>query len=107
MTSILALDQGTTGSRALVLHQDGSIVWQDRRTANRCTELRRDGLESLVRERTGLVLDPYFSATKLEWLLRDAELRRRAERGELAAGTVVAWLVAKLTRGARQVTDPT
>ena len=154
MTSILALDQGTTGSTALVIHQDGkvlgrgyreftqhfpqpgwvehdpeeilritveaareaigqagerpaglgitnqretvvlwdrkslkavapAIVWQDRRTAERCRELKAQGTEPMIRERTGLVLDPYFSGTKLEWLLRDAGLRSRAERGEL------------------------
>jgi glycerol kinase len=176
--SILALDQGTTGSTALVIHQDGTvlgrgyreipqhypapgwvehdpedlfqatlaaardaiaaagevpagigitnqretlvlweratlrplhraIVWQDRRTAERCRELRAAGTESLVRERTGLVLDPYFSATKAEWLLRDPGLRARAERGELALGTVDSWLIARLTDGAVHVTDPT
>ena len=178
MPSILALDQGTTGSTALVVHQDGrilgrgyreftqhypepgwvehdpeeifrvsvdamrealvataerpsalgitnqretvvlwdrrtlapaapAIVWQDRRTSARCRELRDAGLESLLRERTGLVPDPYFSATKLEWLLRDPDLRRRAGRGELAAGTVESWLVAKLTGGRVHVSDHT
>jgi len=178
MPSILALDQGTTGSTALVIHQDGrvlgrgyreipqhypepgwvehdpedlfqatvaaardamreagerpagigitnqretiilwdrkslrpvhrAIVWQDRRTTARCRELREQGRESWLRQRTGLMLDPYFSATKLEWLLRDADLRRRAEHGELAAGTVDSWLIARLTNGARHVTDHT
>ena len=178
MSSILALDQGTTGSTALVIHQDGrvlgrgyreipqhypepgwvehdpedlfqatlaaardavqeagerpagigitnqretiilwdrktlrpvhrAIVWQDRRTTARCRELREQGRESWLRQRTGLVLDPYFSATKLEWLLQDADLRRRAEHGELAAGTVDSWLIARLTNGARHVTDHT
>lgn len=178
MASILALDQGTTGSTALVIHQDGSvlgrgyrefaqhfprpgwvehdpeeilrvsleamreavassrerpvglgitnqretvvlwdrrtlapaapaIVWQDRRTAPRCRELRESGAERLLRERTGLVADPYFSATKLEWLLCDPELRHRAGRGELAAGTVESWLVARLTSGRVHVTDHT
>jgi glycerol kinase len=178
MPSILALDQGTTGSTALVVHQDGTvlgrgyrefaqhfpqpgwvehdaeeifrvsleamaqaleqagdrpvglgitnqretvvlwdrrtlapaapaIVWQDRRTTARCLELRQSGKEALLRERTGLVADPYFSATKLEWLLRDPDLRRRAERGELAAGTVESWLVARLTRGRAHVSDHT
>src|SRR5918998_4058948 len=149
MASVLALDQGTTGSTALVIHQNGSvlgrgyreftqrfpqpgwvehdpeeifrvsleamreaiaasreqpvglgitnqretvvlwdrrtlepvapaIVWQDRRTTDRCRELRRSGVEPMLRERTGLVADPYFSATKLEWLLKDQSLRRRA-----------------------------
>jgi glycerol kinase len=178
MTSILALDQGTTSSRALVIHQDGTvlgsgrrefaqhfpepgwvehdpeeifqstlvaarealaaaggrpvgigitnqretvvvwdrktlravvpaIVWQDRRTAERCRELRNTGLASEIRSRTGLVADPYFSATKLEWLLRDPDLRWRAERGELAAGTVDSWLIARLTGGRVHATDPT
>jgi glycerol kinase len=178
MPSILALDQGTTGSTALVIHQDGSvlgrgyreftqhfpqpgwvehdpeeilrvsveamrealasagerpaglgitnqretvvlwdrrtlspvapaIVWQDRRTTSRCRELKESGAERLLRERTGLVADPYFSATKLEWLLRDPELRRRAGRGELATGTVESWLVARLTAGRAHVTDHT
>jgi glycerol kinase len=178
LASILALDQGTTGSTALVVHQDGTIlgrgyreftqhyprpgwvehdpeeilrvsieamrdaltasrerpaglgitnqretvvlwdrrtlapaapaiVWQDRRTTDRCRELREAGLAPLLRERTGLVPDPYFSATKLEWLLRSPELGRRAERGELAAGTVESWLVARLTGGRAHVTDHT
>jgi glycerol kinase len=178
MPSILALDQGTTGSTALVIHQDGSVlgrgyreftqhfprpgwvehdpeeifrvslqamreavaaagerpaglgitnqretvvlwdrrtlapvapavVWQDRRTTARCRELRESGAERLLRERTGLVADPYFSATKLEWLLHDRELRRRAGRGELAAGTVESWLVACLSGGGAHVTDHT
>src|ERR687897_1868081 len=178
MTSILALDQGTTGSTALVIHQDGSvlgrgyrefaqhfpqpgwvehdpeevfrvsleaiaealasagerpaglgitnqretvvlwdrrtlksvapaIVWQDRRTTERCRELRESGLEPMLRERTGLVADPYFSATKLEWLLRSPEHGPRAGRGDLAAGTVESWLVAKLTGGGAHVSDHT
>ena len=178
MPSILALDQGTTGSTALVIHQDGSvigrgyreftqhfpqpgwvehdadeifrvsleaiaealasagerpaglgitnqretivlwdrrtlapvapaIVWQDRRTSARCRELRESGIETLLRSRTGLVADPYFSATKLEWLLRDPATRRRASQGELAAGTVESWLVARLTGGRVHVSDHT
>ncbi len=178
MPSILALDQGTTGSTALVIHQDGrilgrgyreftqffprpgwvehdpeeilrvtveaareaitaagemptgvgitnqretvvlwdratlrpvapAIVWQDRRTAERCRELKAAGCEAMIRERTGLLLDPYFSATKLELLLRDPESRRRAERGELAAGTIDTWLIARLTGGRVHVTDHT
>ena len=170
MTSILALDQGTTGSTALVVQEDGrvigrgyreftqffpepgwvehdplellrvsveamreavaqagtrptalgitnqretvvlwdrrslepvarAIVWQDRRTTARCRELREAGLEPMIRRRTGLVCDPYFSATKLEWLLRDPALRAAAERGDIAAGTVESWLVARLTGG--------
>lgn len=178
MPSILALDQGTTGSTALVIHEDGNvlgrgyreftqhfpepgwvehdaeeifqvtveaareavkeagevpagigitnqretvvvwerktlrpvqhaIVWQDRRTTARCRELKKSGHEQTVRERTGLVIDPYFSATKLEWILRDEELKRRALAGELAFGTIDSWLVARLTGGAAHVTDHT
>jgi glycerol kinase len=84
-----------------------AIVWQDRRTTERCRQLRESGLEAMLRERTGLVADPYFSATKLEWMLRDSALRRGATRGELAAGTVESWLVAKLTGGRAHVTDHT
>jgi len=176
MASILALDQGTTGSTALVIHQDGTvlgrgyreftqhfpqpgwvehdaeeilavtvqvaqeamaeagevpvglgitnqretivlwdrdtvrpvsraIVWQDRRTAGRCRQLQEEGREADIRSRTGLVLDPYFSGTKLEWLLQDPDVRRRAAQGELAFGTIESWLVAALTRGRIHVTD--
>ncbi|MEW5863601.1 MAG: glycerol kinase GlpK [Pseudomonadota bacterium] len=84
-----------------------AIVWQDRRTAPMCEELKGIGAESLVRERTGLVLDPYFSATKLAWLLdRIPGARARAERGELAFGTVDTWLVWKLSGTRTHVTDP-
>jgi glycerol kinase len=84
-----------------------AIVWQDRRTAERCRELKASGVEGRVRELTGLVLDPYFSATKLEWMLRDPVLRRRAEAGELAFGTVDSWLIARFTGGRSHVTDHT
>jgi glycerol kinase len=178
MPSILALDQGTTGSTALMVHADGriigrgyrefrqhypqpgwvehdaeeifrvtieaakeaiagsgeqpgaigitnqretivlweraslepvarAIVWQDRRTAERCRELKAEGRADEIQAATGLVLDPYFSASKLEWLLRDPELRRRAGRGELAAGTIDSWLIARLTGGRAHVTDHT
>jgi glycerol kinase len=178
MPSILALDQGTTGCHALVLHQDGrvlgsgyrpltqffpepgwvehdaeeiflltieaaheamqqagevpvglgianqretvvlwdrrtlvpvarAIVWQDRRTAERCAQLKRDGTEVMLRRRTGLVADPYFSATKIEWLLEVAGLKSHADGGSLAAGTIDSWLIAKLTGGKVHVTDHT
>ncbi len=82
-----------------------AIVWQDRRTAARCEELRAAGHEPLVRERTGLVLDPYFSATKIEWLLRNVEgLRERAREGRAVFGTIDAWLIFKLC--GEHVTDP-
>src|SRR2546430_79841 len=84
-----------------------AIVWQDRRTAPLCEELRAAGAESLVRERTGLVIDPYFSGTKLAWLLENVPgARARAERGELAFGTVDTWLVWQLTGNRTHVTDP-
>ena len=78
-----------------------AIVWQCRRTAAICDELKARGLEELVRSRTGLLIDAYFSGTKLKWLLdQDPGLRRRAERGELCAGTVDSWLIWHLTGGA-------
>ncbi|HEX7156394.1 MAG TPA: glycerol kinase GlpK, partial [Burkholderiaceae bacterium] len=83
-----------------------AIVWQDRRTADACARLRAEGREDDVRRRTGLVLDPYFSATKLAWLLdRLPQGRERAERGELAFGTIDTWLIWNLTGGAAHVTD--
>jgi glycerol kinase len=83
-----------------------AIVWQDRRTAEQCRELRAAGAESLVRERTGLVIDPYFSATKIAWLLDSIPgARGRAERGELAFGTIDTWLVWQLTGNRTHVTD--
>lgn len=82
-----------------------AIVWQDRRTAGDCDALREQGA-ALVRERAGLELDAYFSATKLAWLLREIPgARERAERGELAFGTIDSWLIWHLTAGARHVTD--
>jgi glycerol kinase len=82
-----------------------AIVWQDRRTAARCDDLRNRGLEPLVRERTGLVLDPYFSATKIEWLLENVDdLRQRAAGGRAVFGTVDAWLLFNLCGEA--ITDP-
>ncbi|HET8649589.1 MAG TPA: glycerol kinase [Gemmatimonadales bacterium] len=176
MPAILALDQGTTGTTALVVDQDGSvlgrgyreitqhypepglvehdaeeilesavsamreavaaagvqpqalgitnqretvvvwdrstlhavgpaIVWQDRRTSERCRQLREQGCEPLIRERTGLVLDPYFSATKLEWILENTP-GYLPHTGPLAFGTVESWLVARLTGGCH-VTDHT
>ncbi|HBA89659.1 MAG TPA: glycerol kinase [Geobacter sp.] len=83
-----------------------AIVWQDRRTAELTGRLKRDGMEPMVRERTGLLLDPYFSATKLAWLLEHVEgLRERGERGEICFGTVDSWLVYRLSGGRRHVTD--
>jgi glycerol kinase len=83
-----------------------AIVWQDRRTADLCAKLRRDGHEAKIRRRTGLLLDPYFSATKLAWMLRhNRRLARRASSGELAFGTVDSWLLWKLTGGRLHATD--
>jgi glycerol kinase len=179
MTAVLALDQGTTGSTALVIGADGrvlgrgyreltqhfpapgevehdpdeifrtaleagrealaqaratpvaigitnqretvcvwerdtgkplhrAIVWQDRRTAARCAELAAAGRGPLVRQSTGLVLDPYFSATKMEWLLEHVpRLRRRAATGDVVFGTVDTWLVHRLSGGRSYVTDHT
>jgi glycerol kinase len=83
-----------------------AIVWQDRRTAARCAELREAGHEPWLRAQTGLLLDPYFSATKLEARLADPAVRAAAEAGRLCAGTVESWLVARLT-GGRHVADVT
>ena len=84
-----------------------AIVWQDRRTADTCRRLKAAGHEPAVTAKTGLLLDPYFSATKIGWLLdRDADLKARAERGEIAFGTIESYLVARLTGGAH-VTDVT
>jgi glycerol kinase len=83
-----------------------AIVWQDRRTADMCARLKADGHEAEVSRRTGLLLDPYFSGTKLAWLLdSDRELRARAERGELAFGTIDSWLAWKLAHGEVHLTD--
>jgi glycerol kinase len=85
-----------------------AIVWQDRRTAARCSALVESGVEDAVSAMTGLVLDPYFSATKVGWILDHVSgARVRAERGELAFGTVDSWLIWHLTSGLRHVTDVT
>ncbi|MEP6836115.1 MAG: glycerol kinase GlpK [Gemmatimonas sp.] len=82
-----------------------AIVWQDRRTANRCAELAPHAPN--IANKTGLVTDPYFSATKLEWLLAQPGMSARAARGELAAGTIDSWLMWHLTGGQTHATDPT
>lgn len=85
-----------------------AIVWQDRRTADFCAELKSQGHEAEVTERSGLLLDPYFSGTKVRWLLDNVpELRARADAGELAFGTVDTFLIWRLTGGKRHVTDAT
>ncbi len=85
-----------------------AIVWQDRRTASKCADLTRSGAEEDVRRRTGLRLDPYFSGTKIAWILDNVSgARERAERGELAFGNVDSWLLWNLTSGHRHITDRT
>ena len=105
---------GITNQRETVVCWDPStgeplhhaLVWQDRRTAERCDELREAGEEAAIREKTGLVLDPYFSATKIEWLLRNVDgLAERARDGRAVFGTVDAWLIFKLC--GERVTDAT
>ncbi|MDH3318654.1 MAG: glycerol kinase GlpK [Betaproteobacteria bacterium] len=114
LKSVMAI--GITNQRETTLLWDrqsgepiaNAIVWQDRRTAAQCRELREAGAESLVRERTGLVIDPYFSGTKIAWLLDTIPgVRARAERGELAFGTIDTWLVWQLTGNRTHVTDVT
>lgn len=83
-----------------------ALVWQDRRTAPRCAELKALGLEGMVQEKTGLLLDPYFSATKLEWALKnDSSVASAARAGTLAVGTIESFLLAKLTSGASHATE--
>ncbi len=83
-----------------------AIVWQDRRTAALCDELKSLGLENTIRDKTGLVIDPYFSATKIKWLLDNiGGLRRRVENGSIAFGTIDSWLVWNLTGGEAHITD--
>jgi len=85
-----------------------AIVWQDRRGAPLCKQLMEDGAEAEVRSRTGLLIDPYFSATKIAWILDNVSgARAQAERGHLAFGTVDSWLVWNLTDGKRHITDRT
>jgi len=85
-----------------------AIVWQDRRTADFCAQLRKDGNEEQIRNKTGLLIDPYFSGTKVSWILDNvAGARARAEQGKLAFGTVDSWLIWNLTSGKRHITDRT
>lgn len=119
-TSGVALDEiagvGITNQRETTLLWDratgkplyNAIVWQDRRTADFCRELQERGHAELVQSHTGLLIDPYFSATKLAWLLDNVEgARERAERGELAFGTVDTFLLWRLTGGRVHATDAT
>ena len=107
---------GITNQRETVVVWDRStgepihraIVWQDRRTARLCAEMKAAGEENAVRDRTGLLIDPYFSATKLAWILDNvADARSRAERGELAFGTIDSFLLWRLTGGRVHATDVT
>lgn len=85
-----------------------AVVWQDRRTAEICESLKADGYEKLFTAKTGLLLDPYFSGTKLRWLLENIEgLRQKAEAGEICFGTIDSWLIYKLTGGVQHLTDAT
>lgn len=83
-----------------------AIVWQCRRTAEYCEQLKKDGYEKAIKEKTGLLIDPYFSATKIKWILDNVDgVRERAERGELCFGTIDTWLIWNLTGGAVHATD--
>ena len=116
---IMAIDEGATGSRVLrettvlwdrktLAPVHNAIVWQCRRSAGICETLKAEGLAELFRERTGLLLDAYFSGTKIKWLLDEVPgLRARAQCGEIAFGTIDAWLIARLTGGRVHATDYT
>ena len=83
-----------------------AIVWQDRRTSDYCDELKNQGLTDMIRQKTGLIIDAYFSATKIKWILDNVPgARERAEKGKLMFGTVDTWLIWRLTRGEVHVTD--
>jgi glycerol kinase len=85
-----------------------AIVWQDRRTAELCHQLKADGTEETVRQKTGLLIDPYFSSTKIAWILENVDgARQKAEAGKLAFGTVDSWLIWNLTSGKKHLTDRT
>lgn len=109
LSAIGITNQRETG---LLWHRDtmrperNAIVWQDRRTAATCAALKEQGLEADLRKRTGLVLDPYFSASKLQWMLdEDRGRRKRAAAGELCFGTIDSYLVARLSGGVAHITD--
>jgi glycerol kinase len=83
-----------------------AIVWQDRRTSAHCDSLKKEGLQDMIQKKTGLVIDAYFSATKISWILKNIPgARKKAQNGELAFGTVDSWLMWKLTQGRRHITD--
>jgi len=83
-----------------------AIVWQDRRTSAQCDLLKEKNLDTIIREKTGLVLDAYFSATKIQWILDHVEgAREKAQQGKLAFGTIDSWLIWNLTEGQLHITD--
>lgn len=83
-----------------------AIVWQDKRTANYCASLKKDGKEKIITQKTGLIIDPYFSATKIKWILDNVkDAKQKAEKGELLFGTVDTWLIWNLTKGELHITD--
>ena len=85
-----------------------AIVWQDRRTAERCHQMKTDGTEETVRKKTGLLIDPYFSSSKIAWILENVDgAKQKAEAGKLAFGTVDSWLIWNLTSGKKHITDRT
>ncbi|MEO0332152.1 MAG: FGGY family carbohydrate kinase, partial [Bacteroidota bacterium] len=85
-----------------------AIVWQDRRTSQFCDQLKEEGFEETIRAKTGLLADAYFSGTKVKWILDNVEgARRRADRGELAFGTIDSWLIYKLSGGKLHISDVT
>lgn len=107
---------GITNQRETVIVWDkktgipvyNAIVWQDKRTADYCDELKKQGKEKLIREKTGLVIDSYFSGTKVKWILDNVDgARKKAEAGELILGTIDTWLIWNLTKGNQHVTDVT
>lgn len=107
---------GITNQRETVIVWDrktgtpvyNAIVWQDRRTAAYCNEIKQSGKDGMIREKTGLIIDAYFSATKIKWILDHVPgARQRAEAGELVCGTVDTWLIWNFTRGELHVTDVT
>ena len=85
-----------------------AIVWQDRRTADFCDQLKQEGKQTFIQEKTGLIIDAYFSASKIKWILDHVDgARAQAENGELCFGTIDSWLVWKLTNGKQHITDAT
>ena len=110
------LSIGITNQRETIIAWDkktgkpfyNAIVWQDKRTSKLCENLKKDGLEEIINKKTGLLLDPYFSATKIAWILDNIDgLRKKAESGNVCVGTIDTWLIWKLTKGKVFATDVT